>query len=398
MGIEGQNKRLEERAEQERAKVRKLNPKTPSGDTLWQPSALDRFTYDELTDDPDPVPFVIHPYLPAGCAAVLTAAGGTNKTGFMALQAVHVCTGQDLFGSKVMQGQVLYVSAEDRRDQLRRHVWAHTRDLPPFMRQRVADNFIVKDAVGLGFKLTRHIEGQTVIAAADIEGLVQFARTLPALRLVILDTLSRLNGGTEENDDMSRIIEAMEAIGRATGAATEVSHHTGKGQMRQGVVDQYSGRGASSLSDNARSVMHLHRLTPSDAGSPSNGADLIGKGRLLRLSHVKANYAAKAPDRYLQIQPTPHAANLSTFSPEYGAGAIASVWARLCDWLAQGEVEYPNKSTFENSLGEEYGSRAQRRDAVEWAMDRGLLVELPHPNPQGRRKTYLALPSQQVAA
>ncbi|MFA7281755.1 MAG: AAA family ATPase [Sterolibacterium sp.] len=371
---------------------------TPSGDGgLWAPSALDRFTFDEITKDPEPIPFVVYPYLPAAGAAVLTGAGGTNKTGFLTLQAVHICTGQPLFGEAVQAGQVLFVSAEDRRDLLRSHVWAHVRDLPPFQRQKVADNFIVKDAVGLGFKLTRHIEGQTVVAP-DVDGLVQFALTLPRLRLVILDTLSRLNGGTEENDDLARMVEAMESIARATGAAVILSHHTGKAQMRDGVVDQYSSRGGSSLSDNARSVMHLHRIVKGDANTPDNAAELIAQGRLTRLSHVKSNYAAAAPDRYIERCLTPFVAHLVPFVPQFGADATATIWQHIEAWFTtQTQVPHPVQSTID-TLSDAIGSRQRRRDAIAWALDRGLLLELPHPTPQGRRKTYYALPSQRAAA
>jgi len=366
----------------------------PSPPQLWKPDALDRFTFDELTVEPDPTRYTVFPYLPAGIAGVLVGAGGTSKTGVMTLLCLHICTGAPLFGGSVEQGKVLFITAEDRRDVLRKHVWAHARELPPMLRQRVADNFIPADVVGLGFKLTRSINGQTVVAP-DVDSLVEFARGIEGLRLVVFDTLSRLNGGEETNEDLARVVEAMEAVSRATGAATLVAHHTGKAQAREAIADQYSSRGASSLSDNARSVMLVQVVTAKDKDAPANAtAEMFEAKEIIRLSHVKANDVT-APTRYLRRLKTAHRAELVPFTPVFaGADTTATVWGRVAGWMQQQvDVPHPTMRTLEG-LGDEYGSRRQLRDAVHWALDRGLLVELPHPDPKGARKTYLTLSGQ----
>lgn len=367
---------------------------SPALSTLWADGTADRFTFDELTHDPEPTRYTVFPYLPAGIAAVLVGAGGTSKTGVMTLIGVHICTGEPLFGGRVERGKVLFVTAEDRRDVLRKHVWAHARHLPPILRQRVADNFIPADVVGLGFKLTRSINGQTVVAP-DVDGLVKFAETIPDLRLVVFDTLSRLNGGEETNEDLARVVEAMEAVSRATGASTLIAHHTGKAQARDAIADQYSSRGASSLSDNARSVMLVQVVGTKDKDAPTNAGDLLETKALLRLTHVKANDIA-GPPKYLRRLPTAHRAQLVPFEAEFADGDnVAAVWRRVAAWLGkQQEVPHPTLRTLEG-LGDEYGSRRQLRDAVHWALDRGLLVERPHPEPKGARKTFLALPSDE---
>ena len=365
--------------------------------SIWMPALEDRFSLTELDEPPLPMKFVVEPYLPAGCAAILTGAGGTNKTGLMTAFAIHTCTGAELFASKVTEGAALYVSAEDRRAVLHRHVFANSRLLTYTQRELVTARLHVKDTVGLGFHLTRHIDGQTDVAA-DIGQLVEYCNGIPDLRLICLDTLSRLNGGEENNEDLARFIEAMERIARETGAAVVASHHSGKAQMRADTNDQYAGRGGSALSDNARSVMHITRLTTDSNGVPSNGTALIAEGRLLRLSHVKSNYATAAADRYLERIITPHAARLVEFEAEFGKEDMASIWERVAGWMAnQAEVRYPTARTLD-TLGGEFGSRAERRRAISWALDRGRLIEAPHPDPQGKRKTFYALPSAVLSA
>jgi RecA-family ATPase len=358
---------------------------------LWMPDPADRFSLLELRDPPPRMEFVVEPYLPAGCASILTAAGGTSKTGLCALFSIHVCLGREIFGCAVTQGATLHVSAEDRRVVFQRHVYSNTRDLSEHELKRLTERLHVKDTVGLGFKLTRHIDGQTDVAE-DIGQLIEYAREIPDLRLITLDTLSRLNGGEENNEDLARFVEAMERISRETGAAVLASHHSGKAQMRSDTNDQYSGRGGSSLSDNARSVMHMAKINPDANDAPANGTQQIKEGRLLRLSHVKTNYAAAAPDRYIERVQTPHAAQLCAFTPEFSRGDVAAVWKKLESWLTeQKEVRHPSARSLD-ALGKEFGSRSEIRRAVEWALDRGKLLEVPHPEPRGQRKTFYQVP------
>jgi hypothetical protein len=354
---------------------------------LWQPHASDRFTADELSESPLPTKFVLAPYIPAGCACILTGAGGTSKTGLAVTLAVAICTGREFLGVSPCPGRVLYASAEDRREVLHRHVYAATRDLTYEQRELVAQGFYVKDLVGSGFLLTRHQDGATA-TAIEVTQLIEYARELRP-HLIVFDTLSRLHGGEEDNADLARFVSSMEEVCVATGAAALALHHTGKAQMRAEANDQYAGRGGSALSDNARSVLHLARVTPGTKDSPTNGSDLIADGRLLRLSHVKSNYAAAAPDRFLERVATPHAALIREFSATFArSDAIEATWLLIRDWLASHSgPPFPTKSTIE---GAGIAGRNQIRLALEWATDQNLLAEIPHPDPKGGRKTYVA--------
>jgi RecA-family ATPase len=364
---------------------------------LWFLDSADRFSMTELHTAPETMRTVINPLLPAGCAAIMTGAGGTSKTGLISVMAICVTANLPFFGHEVSAGSVLHISAEDRRENFHRHIYANSRHLSDLQLALIAERLYVKDTVGLGFKLTWSVDGRTLIAD-DVGQLIEYALEIPDLRLVTLDTLSRLNGGLETNEDLARFVEAMERIARETGASVLANHHTGKAQMRGDINDQYGGRGGSSLSDNARSVLNLARVTLDSTDVPSNGAELINEGLLLRLSHVKSNYFKAADDLYIERVPTAHAAELRSFEPQFASTDAKAVWEKLKSWFAtQIEVQYPTTSTVE-TLGKEFGSRADKRRAIAWALDRNHLVELQHPHPKARRKNYLALPSAAFAS
>lgn len=356
---------------------------------LWMPNADDRFSLQELTEPPPRKQFVAFPYLPDGCATIVTGAGQTGKSSFTnGLLAVSIAAGLELFGEPLDVGRVLIVSAEDRREDVLRHVYANTRHLSDRQLQRVTENLLVKDAVGSGFLLTRHTDGSTD-TAPDVSQLIEYARDIEGLRLIVFDTLSRLNGGEESNEDLARFVSAMERVSVETGAATLALHHVGKAQMRDNANDQYSSRGGSALSDNARSVLNLTRVTADMKDAPTNAAELIAKGRLLRLSHVKSNYAAAASDRHMER--AADSSRLVEFRPEFATNDAGTTWERVAAWMrTQNEVAYPTRGTLDG-LGPSVGSRADVRRALQWAEDRGHLVEVPHPTPKGARKTFLKL-------
>ncbi len=383
---------FEKRAECELATVHRIGDPSDERLTLWKLAQSDRFSMAELHTAPAAMRTVIDPYLPAGCAVVLTGAGGTSKTGLISIMAISIAAELPFFGHAVTPGSVLHISAEDRREVFHRHVYSNSRHLTDLQLALIADRLYIKDTVGLGFSLTWSVDGRTCIAD-DVGQLIEYAMDIPDLRLISLDTLSRLNGGEESNEDLARFIEAMERVARETGATVMTSHHSGKQQMRADSNDQYAGRGGSALSDNARSVMHLSKLNADGNDVPSNGAEQIAQGRLLRLSHVKSNYLKAADDIYIERIVTAHAAQLCAFEPVFSNGDAKAVWEKLKSWFAtQTEVKFPTGATVD-TLPKDFGSRAEKRRALAWATDRNQLCELPHPNPKAGRKFYYALTS-----
>lgn len=174
-------------------------------------------TYDMLDSIPPPrwlVRDVVH-------ASTLAAVIGKPEAGksFIALDiALSVATGQDWHGRAVAQGPVLYCVGEGLSGMRQRvKAWAkyHHYDTLP-------DTAWLPRAVNL---LDPHWSA----------GLVDVVREYrPAL--IVIDTLARSMPGGAENspEDMSRVIEACDAMRRASGATVALVHHVdkAKGQPR----------------------------------------------------------------------------------------------------------------------------------------------------------------------
>ena len=350
---------------------------------------LVRFDPGQLQTPPAPREYLWAPRVPAGRVTVLVGAGGTSKTGMAVSLAVATALGESLFGDATTRGRVVYLTAEDRADDLQRHLYELTRGRTPADLQTIADNFMAHDVVGRDFKLVRAIEGAPAVTAQAQE-LAESCRSNGAA-LCIVDTASRVNGADEGNEALARLIEACELVSRDAGCAVLLAHHTGKQQMRDNVVDQYGGRGGTALSDNARSVLQLTVAKDTRKIPVADAATLAADGRLLTLSHTKANLSARAPDLYLRRDPGTYAAVLHCLPILADADPTRETWTALARWLAeQTEVQYPTVRTIDGL--EQIGTRADRRRAVAWALDRELVREIQHPRPKGRGHTFLSLP------
>ena len=122
---------------------------------------------------------------------------------------------------------------------------------------------------------------------------------------------------------------------------------------------------------------------------------MIAERRLLRLSHVKCNAAALAPDVWLERVQTEGAGRLEVFAAEFGKPGPAAVWAQVEAWMRAGgcSVPFPSKDRVaSDAQASVQATRAQVRDAVAWALEVGRLEEAPHPKPRGALKTYVRLP------
>lgn len=346
------------------------------------------FTAAELQTAPDPRAFAWAPWIPAARVSVLVGAGGTSKSSLAVRLAVATILGEPLFGGETTPAGVLFVSAEDRRADLHRHLFEAMRGRTEAEAGIVGRHFHPMDCNGLDVKLVRLIDRAAVVTQQAQE-LAEVARGADA-GLVILDTCSRLNGAGEDNEGLARMIEAGELIAREADAAVVILHHTGKQQMRDSQADQYGGRGGSAMSDNARSVLHLAVATEPRKTPVADADRLVPAREVLVLSHVKSNYATPALPVYLHRQKGAYAARLVQLPVVANTSGPEAVWADLARWLAaQTEVRYPTRRTVDGL--EEIGTRASRRRALEYALDRGLLRELPRPDATGNAKTFLAL-------
>lgn len=351
-------------------------------------SMLVRYTPGALRTPPPPRRFVWDPFFPAGKVAILTGAGGTSKTGLMVRAMIGIALGEPVFDRPTTPTRCLYVTAEDTAEDLHRHLFECLRDRPDAA-DRVAERFTILDAAGRGLKLTRLVDGSASVTATAAE-LAALVGELGA-GFLVLDTLSRLNGANEDTEGMARMIEAGEIVSRDTGAAVAILHHVSKEVARGGIVDQYVARGGGALSDNARSMLHLVAVTdPNDAPVP-DAPVLVARRELLALHHVKANGPMLRAPIFLHRMRGEHAAVLVELKPIAQVDPNEAAWRLIADYLAatRAAVPYPTRQTIDTLS--HIASRLRRRDALQWALDRGRARELPHPAPVGKGRTYIAV-------
>lgn len=167
----------------------------------------------EFYSKPGPT-WLVKDVLPAVGASVVYGASGSGKS-FLAIDiGFAVARGEDWRGKAVKQGPVLYVAAEGAsglRRRLRAYVQEHE-----------------LDGAAVPMKVMPGAPDLTDRKAA-LE-VVELARAAGPFALIVVDTLARAAVGADENSatEMGVVIDHAIAIGRATGAAVLLVHHSGK--------------------------------------------------------------------------------------------------------------------------------------------------------------------------
>ena len=223
---------------------------------------------------PKPARFLVgdvdQPAFPLGKVSILAGKGATGKTTLSAQLAIAVASGTgDWLGLAVNHpGRVLWILAEEDEAIARRLVWHAAKAAGVFddagAKRNLLANLRVVALAGTGqpAQLTDK-EGKAIAFAHTLESeLRKHEAEADPWRLVIVDPLSRFSGAENENDNASatKVIESLERLAKASGAAVLACHHAGKGP-REG---DDAIRGASALLDGARFGMTLARPAKPD--------------------------------------------------------------------------------------------------------------------------------------
>jgi len=166
-----------------------------------------------------------------GAASVVYGPSNCGKSFWVLDLAASVATGQDFRDElEVEQGAVVYVALEGTHGAKNR-----------IQAMRWAGRLQADSPLFLCFSPVSLLEhGHAESLAASVKQAA--AESGLPCRLVILDTLARAMAGGDENSgqDMTRAVQAIDAIRAATGAHVCVVHHCGKDEAR-------GARGHSSL-------------------------------------------------------------------------------------------------------------------------------------------------------
>ena len=199
-------------------------------------------------DAATPLSWLVKGLLVDGGLSAIYGPPGTSKT-FLALDmALHVAHGRDWFGRRVSPGAVVYVSGEGQSSMLlRMKAW----------RQEKGDGTRAPFAL---VPTSVNLFDDTVGAETLIDDVKAHAASLGLpLRLIVLDTLSRMIGSGDEDKarDINVVVQRAEKIQRETGAHVLIVHHSGKDRDR-------GMRGSNALLGAADAVIEVSRGEGSD--------------------------------------------------------------------------------------------------------------------------------------
>lgn len=197
--------------------------------------------------------------LPNNEVGLLVAPGATGKSYFVLNILLASCglTKNHLIEKEM---DVLYVSLEDRLDDIHRRMSAYKTELG-LTKDKLANSFY-------GFNI---IENKTADRLIE-KGLPQDKNILwnqltqkikaGVYKLVIIDTLIKtyLNFDENNNADMSVILSHFNTLASECNCSILLLHHTNKSAINPNAdINQSISRGASSLVDNSRFVLSLQK-------------------------------------------------------------------------------------------------------------------------------------------
>lgn len=208
-----------------------------------------------------PQEFLIEPWLPKNGLAMIWAARGLGKTWFALTLAIAVAAGKDFLGYEVSRGEpVLFIDGEMALDELQQRVRSLCPN-PPDKLHILPSEALFRAGAPLNIK--EPADQQRVLDAISA---LERERVRPAL--IILDNLSSLTAGIDENDNsaLDGIIRWLLRM-RHSGVTVIFVHHANKSG------DQ---RGASRREDQLNTSIKLE-APKSKEGSPSihDGAHFI---------------------------------------------------------------------------------------------------------------------------
>ena len=283
----------------------------PGPDPLDDYAAFDQATKVStlINNPPPPQDWAIKDFAPIGSVTMLAAPGGQGKSLMMLHIAMYGALGLKFAGfDPCGELRTLYVSYEDGA----RQMYDRLMDIAMDLRDR--DNGVfdaLHDVAGsLDRNLSLHkvdedaaswvflVKPERFTAAqrtARVDWLIGYLKHR-GVRLVIFDPMVYTHQ-LEENDisDMAFYMQTLNYIAARANCAVLVVHHMSKmGRAEQLIdIDQHSLRGASSITDNARSAGVLIGLPTKDA--VVFGLAEADVARYAVFKHVKSNYAAPLP-------------------------------------------------------------------------------------------------------
>jgi hypothetical protein len=231
-------------------------------------------------------PPLVEGLLKATDSLLVTGESGLGKSLFTLSLAVAIASGTNLFNQfKIPKARnVLLIQSENGLETTKERLEAllHSYHL-------TSEQKTIKDAIDRIYTAKMGDDCRLAGNLLDTKFADFLKRTIESTKagIVMLDPLiSYHNENENDNSAMRTVLDAFTMIGSATGVATYISHHHGKGNYHEG-ADQ--SRGATAIKDWARGILTLN--------PQKNNRNKL----LVKCDHTKHGNVPKSPSMLLEI-------------------------------------------------------------------------------------------------
>lgn len=203
-----------------------------------------------------------HGYIPAGEVTMLGAHGGTGKSTIALMLAAAVPRGAPLFGVATTPAPVVFFSAEDGADTVRRRL-RHVLRAAGLSAADLAGMVTVLDATHgapeLGSPMTDAAGRQTFGPTPTGERLREFLADKPGALLIVDNASDTMGGNENARPEVRAFVRLLASMVRDTGGAVLLLAHVDKGTSRGERSGSEGYSGSTAWHNSARSRLYLSR-------------------------------------------------------------------------------------------------------------------------------------------
>ncbi|TNE60267.1 MAG: hypothetical protein EP340_00105 [Alphaproteobacteria bacterium] len=223
-----------------------------------------------------------------GAVSVTLAPGGVGKSALTMAEALAMATGRDLLqtGGRSDPLRVWVWNLEDPEDELIRRFAAICLHFE--IDNDDIDDRLLFNSVDDRLVITHTDRAGTTILEPIVSELVERLKQERVDVLIVDPFVSCHDGAENDNMVIDRVAKTWSRVAIKAGCAVELVHHTRK--LNGGTVTTEAARGASALTNAARSVRALNQMTEAEAAN----AGVDNHRRYFRAVNDKANLAPPA--------------------------------------------------------------------------------------------------------
>lgn len=252
-----------------------------------------------------------------GFISALVAPGGSGKSALTMVEAVAMATGRELLSGEKVANRPLtvwYHNGEDSVDEQNRRL------LAVMLQHKVSQadlggRLILTSGHDVPIKLGQMGRNGPETTPATADWIVGEAKRL-GVDVLILDPMGAVHTLPENSNEAMNLLAAeLRQIAKRANIAIGLVHHTSKAAaMDMDAAGAGASRGASAITDAARSVRQIVRMTPAEAGR--FGVQPGDRRDFMRVENGKANLTRAEDARWIRIV----SVNLGNGTPDYPSG------------------------------------------------------------------------------